>query len=224
MGAPPPYYTGTFLHYPTSPGVSASIMPLTLLAWITLSIWAETTVLTLKDDFKPLPSSVKDSLDLWFLLSYIGFLTKQECIAGPADHRYHDRLSTVSNGDIKSGLNDLLRKGKLTRAGDYLPQRPPPSTSPPLASPPPPVRQRPAAPSSADAQRARLRREIEGLIYPQRSSDNSRTNPLDGKYGVFAHLLVVVFASHIFSPSSHRTPHATENLWKTSSSTKSAHQ
>lgn len=158
--APPPYNTGIFLHYPTSPGVSASIMPLTLLSWITLSIWAETTVLTLKDVFKPLPSSVKNSLDLWFLLSYIGFLTKQECIAGPADHRYRDRLSTVSNGDIKSGLGDLLSKGKLTRAGDNPSPRPPPSTSPPLASPPPPVRQRPSPPSSTDAQRVKWRKDV----------------------------------------------------------------
>ena len=86
VNANEPYNSFIFIHYPTidlhtTPSTtchSPHIMRLTLLAWISMCVWIETILLTVKAVYEPVPSVVKASFEFFNLMSYVGFLTPDE--------------------------------------------------------------------------------------------------------------------------------------------------
>lgn len=119
--APNPYNSYTFYHFPTidlhttppTTCYSPHSMHLTLLHWISMCVWIETILPTVKAVYKPVPPDVKTSIEFFDLLSYVGFLTPDERKKGHSDIRYLDRLENLSQMDLRAGIHSLIQRGNV---------------------------------------------------------------------------------------------------------------
>jgi hypothetical protein len=117
----PPYDSFSFYHFPTidfhttppTTCYSPHIMHLTLQHWISMCVWIETILPTVKAVYKPVPPDVKTSLEFFDLLSYVGFLTPDERKKGHSDIRYLDRLENLSQMDLRAGIHSLIQRGNV---------------------------------------------------------------------------------------------------------------
>ena len=154
----PPYDSFSFYHFPTidlhtTPPTtchSPHIMHLTLLHWISMCVWIETILRTVKAVYKPVPPDVKTSIEFFDLLSYVGFLTPEERKMGHLDIGYLNRLEDLSQNELFEGLQSLIQRGNVCLP-DKLTQQLARTASASTATPSRPTR--PAATMTADPSR-----------------------------------------------------------------------
>jgi hypothetical protein len=162
VNANEPYSSFAFYHFPTvnlhttppTTCYSPHIMHLTLLHWISMCVWIETILRTVKAVYEPVPSVVKTSVEFYNLLWYVGFLTPNESKNGHSDSSYLSRLEDLSQIELLDGLQRLIGRGNVCLPNKLSMLRAP-TASALTATPSRPTR--PAATMTADPLRVSWR-------------------------------------------------------------------